>query len=231
MSHFPNGSHSAASHSSHKPKSSYHGKGHSSAYESTTTASSHRKTGHHESSRSRMDLPPTLRPSHASSQRETGRYESSRSNLRPAQDRPSRNDYSFSPAANRPSDESYTQASSRHTGAPGSSTLANGQLVKIREVKPAQASKFSGRSESKELMQVPSRSTNVSSRSSAAPSKYSSNDQLRVPGSSRRHVTIDTGNEPVEISSCTAFELTTPDGSTLKVVQELKIKVGDKSQH
>lgn len=223
MSHFPG--------SSHKPESSYRVNGHSIMCDSTASTSSHRTTGHHESSRSRMDLPPTLHPSHASSQRETGRFESSRSTLRPAQDRPSRNDYSFSPAAARHPNESYTQASSRHTGAPGSSTLANGQLVKTREVKPAQASKFSGRSESKELMQVPIRSTNVSSRSSAAPTKSTSNHQLRVPGSSRRHVTIDTGNEPVEISSYAAFELTTPEGSTLKVVQGLKIKVGGKSQH
>ena len=223
MSHFPS--------SSHKLKSSYYGNGISIMPDSIASTSSHRKTGHHESSRSRMNLPPTLHPSHASSQREMGRYEGSRSTLRPAQDRSSRNDYSFSPAAPRHPGESYTQASSRHTGAPGSSTSANGQLIKTREVKPAQASKFSGRSESKELMQVPSRRTNVPSRSSAAPTKSSSNDQLRVPGSSRRRVTTDTGNEPVEISSYAAFELTTPDGSTLKVVQGLKIKVGGKSQH
>lgn len=189
--------------------------------EPTTSSSSHRKAGHRESSRSRMDPLPTLRPAHTSCQRETGRYESSRSTLRPTQDRPSHNNYSFSPAPTRHPGESYTQASSRHTGATGSYTLANGQLVKSREVKPAQASEFSGRFESKELMRVPSRSTNVASRSSAAPTNSSSDDQLRVPGSSCRHVTIDTGNEPVMISSYAAFELTTPDGSTLKIVQGL----------
>ena len=230
MSHFPNGSHSVAAHSSHKPKSSYHGKGHSSLYESTSTASSHRKTGHHESSGSRMDLPPTLRPSHASSQRETGRYESSRSTLRPAQDRPSHNDYSFSPAATRQPGENHTQASSQHNRATASSRLANGELVRTREVKPTQASDFQGGSSSKALMRVPG-SSSITSRSSAIPTKSSSNDQLRIPGSSRHHGTIDAGSEPVEISSCTAFELTTPDGSTLKVVQGFKIRIGGKSKH
>ena len=177
-----------------------------------------------------MDPPPTLRPAHPFSQRETGRYESSRSTLRPTQDRPSANDYSFSPEATRHPGQSYTQASSRHTGATGSSTLANGQLVKTREVRPDQASEFPGNSVSKELIRVPG-SSNVTSRSSAVPTQSTSNGQLRVPGSSRRHGTIAAGSEPVEISSYAAFELTTPDGSKLNVVHGFKIKIGGKSKH
>jgi hypothetical protein len=158
MSDYPSSSRSAASHSSHKPKSSYYGNSksdHSSMHESTTSSSSRRKNDRHESSRSRMDPPPTLRPAHTSSQRETGRYESLGSTLRLTQDRPSGNDYSFSPAATRHPRESYTQASGQHTGATGSSMLANGQLVKTREVKPDQTSEFPGNSVSKELMRVP----------------------------------------------------------------------------
>jgi hypothetical protein len=199
-------------------------------HESTTSSSSRRKAGHHESSRSRMDPPPTLRPSHAPSERETGRYESSCSTLRPTQDRPSGNDYSFSPAATRRPVDSYTQASSRHTGATGSSVLANGQLVKTREVKPDQASEFPGSSVSKELMCVPG-SSSVTSRSSAVPTQSTSNGQLRVPGSSRRPGTIVAGSEPTEISSYTAFELTTPDGSKVNVVHGFKIKIGGKSKY
>ena len=152
-----------------------------------------------------MDLPPTLRPSRASSQRETGRYESSRSNLNPTQDRPSRNDYSFPSAATRQPGESHKQASSRHTGATGLSMFANAQLVRTREVKPAQASEFPGRSDSKEVMRVPD-SSNVTSRSSAFLAKSDFNGQLRAPGSSRRYGTIDTGSKPLEISSYTTFE-------------------------
>lgn len=233
MSYFPSSSHSAVSHSSHKPKSSYYGdskSGHSSMRESTTTSSSHRKTAHHESSRSSMDPPPTLRPAHTSSQRETGRYESSRSTLRPAQSRPSANDYSFSPTATRHPGDSYTQDSSRHTGATGSSRLGNGQLVKTREVKPDGASQFPGSSVSKELMRVPT-SSNIASRSSAVSTKPNPDGQLRVPGSSRRHGAIDVGSEPVEISSYTAIQLTKSDGSTLNVVQGFKIKIGGKSKN
>ena len=233
MSDYPSSSRSAASHTSHEPKSSYHGNsksGHSSMHESTTSSSSRRKAGHHESSRSRMDPPPTLRPAHPFSQRETGRYESSRSTLHPAQDRPSGNDYSFSPEATRHPVESYIQASSRHTGPTGSSMLGNGQLVKTREVKPDRASEFRGSSVSRDLMRVPG-SSSITSRSSAVPTQSTSNGQLRVPGSSRRHGTIDAGSEPTEISSCTAFELTTPNGSKLKVFHEFKIKIGGKSKH
>jgi hypothetical protein len=233
MSDYPSSSRSAASHSSHKPKSSYYGNsksGHSSMHESTTSSSSRRKNDRHESSRSRMDPPPTLRPAHTSSQRETGRYESLGSTLRLTQDRPSGNDYSFSPAATRHPRESYTQASGQHTGATGSSMLANGQLVKTREVKPDQTSEFPGNSVSKELMRVPG-SSRVTSRSSAVPTQSTSNGQLRVPDSSRRHGTIAAGSEPVDISSYTAFELATPGGSKLNVFHEFKIKIGGMSKH
>jgi hypothetical protein len=108
--------------------------------------------------------------------------------------------------------------------------LADGQLVKTREVKPDQASKFPGSSVSKELIRVPGRSS-VTSRSSAVPTQSTSNGQLRVPGSSRRHGTLDVGSEPVDISSYTAFELTTPDGSKLNVIHEFKVRIGGKSRH
>ncbi|KAM0705168.1 hypothetical protein Q7P35_007955 [Cladosporium inversicolor] len=233
MSYFPSSSHSGASHSSHKPKSSYYGdskSGHSPVRESTTSSSSHRKTAHHESSRSSMDPPPTLRPAHTFSQRKAGRNESSRSTLRPAQSRQSGNDYSFSPTATRHPGDSHTQDSSRHTGATASSRLGNGQLVKTREVKPDGASQFPGSSVSKELMRVPT-SGNIAPRSSAVPTKPNSNGQLSVPGSSRRHSTVDVGSEPVEISSYIAFQLTKSDGSTPNVVQGFKIKIGSKSKN
>jgi len=102
--------------------------------------------------------------------------------------------------------------------------------VKTREVKPNQASEYPGSSVSKELMRVPG-GRHVASTSSAVPSKSSSNGRLCVTGSSRRNGTIDTGSEPLEISSNTVFELTTSDYSKINVVRQFRIKIDGTSKH
>ena len=218
---------SRSSMSSHKPKSNHHGGSRgdrSSVPESTVSSSSHRKTGQHQSSRSHMD---SIRPTHASGQRESGHYENSRSTLRPTEG-PSRNDYCFSPEATRNPGESYTQTSSRHTGATGTSRLANGQLVKTREVRPTETSVFPGSSVAKDLVRVPGSSRSVAS---TVPSRSTSNGHLHVPGSSRHLGTVDASSDAMEISSFTSLELTRSDGSKLNIVHGVKIKIPGKSKY
>ena len=186
------------------------------------SSTSSNKPMHHESSRSHMASTHTLRPAHNSGQRETSRYEAPHPTYSA-----SRNDYSFSPAATRHPGVSHAETSSRHTGAAETSTLANGQLVKTREVKPSQESSVPSSSTVRDLVRVPGSSHPVSRYSAGPSSAY--NGQLRAPGSSNGR--DFSGSDPMEISSFTSLELTRSDGSRLNVVQGFKIKIGGKSNH